>query len=117
MRRPLCLLGLAFVAVLLLGSVLIPQEKKTAAHGIGERLTILGVVEGKERRLSQEKEVSVLSLGQIIVLKSDQAENLRQILNHSKKDRSRLSGAIPQNKLGLIVTGIGMRCALSERSR
>lgn len=41
MRRPLCLLGLAFVAVLLLGSVLIPQEKKTAAHGIGRDLRSL----------------------------------------------------------------------------
>lgn len=88
MRRPLCLLGLAFVAVLLLGSVLIPQEKKDCGAWDRERLTILGIVEGKERKLSQEKEVSVLSLGQVIVLKSDQVENLRQILNHSKKDRS-----------------------------
>lgn len=88
MRRPLCLFGLAFVAVLLLGSLLIPQEKKDCGAWDRERFTILGVVEGKEHKLSQEREVTVLSLGQVIVLKSDQAENLRQILNHSKKDRS-----------------------------
>lgn len=88
MRRPLCLLGLAFVAVLLLGSFLIPQKKKDCSRWDRERLAILGVVEGKEHKLSQEKEVSVLSLGQVIVLKSDQVNNLMQILNHSKKDHS-----------------------------
>lgn len=88
MRRPLCLLGLAFVAVLLLGSFLIPQKKKDCSRWDRERLAILGVVEGKEHKLSQEKEVSVLSLGQVIVLKSDQVNNLMQILNHSKKDQS-----------------------------
>lgn len=88
MRRPLCLLGLAFVAVLLLGSFLIPQKKKDFSRWERERLAILGVVEGKEHKLSQEKEVSVLSLGQVIVLKSDQVNNLMQILNHSKKDQS-----------------------------
>lgn len=88
MRRPLCLLGLAFVAVLLLESFLIPQKKKDCSRWDRERLAILGVVEGKEHKLSQEKEVSVLSLGQVIVLKSDQVNNLMQILNHSKKDQS-----------------------------
>lgn len=88
MRRPLCLLGLAFVAVLLLGSFLIPQKKKDNSRWDRERLTILGVVEEKEHKLSQGKEVSVISLGQVIVLRQDQVKNLRQILNHSKKDQS-----------------------------
>lgn len=88
MRRPLCLLGLAFVAVLLLGSVLIPQRKKDCGRWDRERLTVLGVVEGKEHKLSKEKEVSVISLGQVIVLRADQVKNLRQILDHSKKDRT-----------------------------
>lgn len=88
MRRPLCLLGLAFVAVLLLGSFLIPQKKTDYGRWNRESLTILGVVEGKEHKLSREKEVSVLSLGQVIVLKSDQVKSLMQILNHSKKDQS-----------------------------
>lgn len=88
MRRPLCLLGLAFVAVLLLGSVLIPQKKKDCGRWDRERLTVLGVVEGKEHKLSKDKEVSVISLGQVIVLRADQVKNLRQILDHSKKDRT-----------------------------
>lgn len=114
MRRPLCLLGLAFVAVLLLKSLLIPRERKDCGAWDRERFTILGVVEGKERKLSQEKEVSVLSLGQVIVLKSDQAENLRQILSHSKKDQSpdvgeysikQLRSDWKKNKQSLCVSG------------
>lgn len=88
MRRPLCLLGLAFVAVLLLGSFLIPQKKKDCDRWDQERLTILGVVEEKEHKLSKGKEVSVISLGQVIVLRPDQVKSLRQILDHSKKDRT-----------------------------
>lgn len=88
MRRPLCLLGLAFVAVLLLGSFLIPQKKKDCGRWDRERLAILGVVEGKEHKLSKGKEVSVISLGQVIVLRPDQVKNLRQILDHSEKNRT-----------------------------
>lgn len=88
MRRPLCLLGLAFVAVLLLESFLIPQKKRDYSRWDRERLTILGVVEEKEHKLSKEKEVSVISLGQVIVLRPDQVKNLRQILDHSKQDRT-----------------------------
>ncbi len=92
MRRPLCLLGLAFVAVLLLGSLLIPQKKKDCAEWDRERLTILGVVRGKEHKLSQNREISVVSLGQVVVLRPDQVKNLIQILNHSKKDHPRRVG-------------------------
>lgn len=92
MRRPLCLLGLAFVAVLLLESLLIPQKKKDCAEWDRERFTILGVVRGKEHKLSQNREISVVSLGQVVVLRPDQVKNLIQILNHSKKDHSRRVG-------------------------
>lgn len=88
MRRPLCLFGLAFLAVLLLGSVLIPRGAKSCGEWDRERFTILGVVEGKEHKLSQDREVSVISLGQVIVLKPDRVEGLMRILNHSKKDQT-----------------------------
>ncbi|MCM1266791.1 MAG: DNA internalization-related competence protein ComEC/Rec2 [Bacteroidales bacterium] len=92
MRRPLCLLGLAFAAVLLLGGLLIPKETGDYGGLDREKMTVLGVVTGKEHKISQEKEVSVLSLGQVIVLKTDRAESLIRILNHSEKDRSRNIG-------------------------
>lgn len=92
MRRPFCLLGLAFVAALLLGSLLIPRNRRTYDEFDRERMVILGIVEGKEHKLSGDREVSVISLGQVIVLKSDQVKNLMQILNHSEKDQPQSVG-------------------------
>lgn len=88
MRRPLCLLGLACVALLLLKSFALRQSIRTCDAFDRQELTILGVVEEKEHRLSQDREVSVISLGQVVVLKSDQVEGLMRILNHSKKVRT-----------------------------
>lgn len=92
MRRPLCLPGLAFAALLLLGSATIRRETKTCDEFDRQEMTILGVVEEKEHRLSKDREVSVISLGQVIVLRKDQVKNLMQILNHSEKDRPRSVG-------------------------
>lgn len=92
MRRPLCLLGLAFVAALFLASLLNPRSRKTCDEFDKERIVILGVVEGKDHKLSQDRKVSVISLGQVIVLKSDQVENLMRNLNHSEKDQPQSVG-------------------------
>lgn len=92
MRRPLCLLGLAFAAALLLVSLLNPRSRKTCDAFDKEKVVLLGVVEGKEHKLSQDRKVCVISLGQIIVLKSDQVKSLIQILNHSEKDQPRSVG-------------------------
>lgn len=92
MRRPLCLLGLAFVAALFMASLLNPRKRKTFDEVDKERVAILGVVEGKDHKLSQDRKVSVISLGQVIVLKSDQVKNLRQILNYSGKNQPQSVG-------------------------
>lgn len=88
MRRPLCLLGLACVALLFLVSLTIRQSAQTGDVFDRQELAILGVVEEKEHKLSQDREVSVISLGQVIVLKPDQVKELIRILNHSKKDQT-----------------------------
>ncbi|MDE6319483.1 MAG: hypothetical protein K2M22_07230, partial [Lachnospiraceae bacterium] len=92
MRRPLCLLGLAFVAALLLASLLNPRNRKTCDEFDKEGMVILGVVEGKDHKLLQDRKVSVISLGQVIVLKSDQVKNLMRILNYSEKNQPQSVG-------------------------
>ena len=52
MRRPLCLLGLAFVMVLLLGIHLIPHDSPDYGGLAGETLAAVGRVEWKEHRIS-----------------------------------------------------------------
>ncbi len=79
MRRPLCLTGLAFVVVLLLGIYLTPKGAQTYDGLDRQQVTLLGVVEWKEHKISKEEEVLVVSLGQVIVLNpilNDSLENL-----------------------------------------
>ena len=47
MRRPLCLTGLAFVVVLLLGIYLTPKGAQTYDGLDRQQVTLLGVVEWK----------------------------------------------------------------------
>lgn len=84
MRRPLCLFGLAFVAVLLLGICLFPQEAKSYEALDREQLTVLGVVEWKETKISQEEKILVVSLGQVIVLKPGQTAASKRFLKDSE---------------------------------
>lgn len=79
MRRPLCLTGLAFVVVLLLGIYLTPKGAQTYDGLDRQQVTLLGVVEWKEHKISKDEEVLVVSLGQVIVLNpilNDSLENL-----------------------------------------
>lgn len=80
MRRPLCLLGLAFVMVLLLGINLIPHEVPDYGGLDGEMVAAVGRVEWKEHRISGFEEVLVVTLEQVVILKPDQVSVLKQIL-------------------------------------
>ncbi len=83
MRRPLCLLGLAFVMVLLLGINLIPHEVPDYGGLDGETVAAVGRVEWKEHRISGFEEVLVVTLEQVVILKTDQVSVLKQILADS----------------------------------
>lgn len=83
MRRPLCLIGLAFVMVLLLGIHLIPQSARSCGVPDGETVAAVGRVEWKEHRISGSEEVLVATLKQVIILKPDQISVLRQIITDS----------------------------------
>lgn len=102
MRRPLCLTGLAFAVVLLLGIYLMPEGAKTYDGLDRERVTLLGVVEWKEHKISKGEEVLVVSLGQVVVLNpilKDSMENLpekirgttaEQLIKYCEKNKTRL---------------------------
>ncbi len=102
MRRPLCLTGLAFAVVLLLGIYLMPKGAETYDKLHREQVTLLGVVEWKEQKSTKNEEVLVVSLGQVIVLNpilTDSLKNLpetirettaRQMIKYCKENRARL---------------------------
>ena len=79
MRRPLCLTGLAFAVALLLGIYLMPKGAETYDGPDGEQIMLLGVVEWKEHKISKDKEVLVVSLGQVIVLNPVLADSLEYL--------------------------------------
>lgn len=83
MRRPLCLTGLAFVMVLLLGINLIPHDPPDYGAFDGETAAVVGRVGWKEHRISGSEEVLVVTLEQAIILKPDQRSVLKQILADS----------------------------------
>lgn len=102
MRRPLCLTGLAFVVVLLLGIYLTPKGAQTYDGLDRQQVTLLGVVEWKEQKISKDEEVLVVSLGQVVVLNpilNDSLQNLpekirettaKQIIKYCEKEKTRL---------------------------
>lgn len=85
MRRPLCLIGLAFVMVLLLGIHLFPHDPPDYGALDGETVAAVGRVEWKERRISGSEEVLVVTLEQAVILKPDQVSVLKQFLEDSDK--------------------------------
>lgn len=84
MRRPLCLFGLAFVMVLLLGINLMPHDPPDYGALDGETVAAAGCVAWKEHRISGAEEVLVVTLEQAIILKPDQSSVLKQILVDSE---------------------------------
>lgn len=83
MRRPICLIGLAFVAALMAGTALLVRGAQTFESLEKEKVAAAGRVEWKEHRISGGKEVLVVSLEQVIVLKPDQTSSLKQIIADS----------------------------------
>lgn len=87
MRRPLCLIGLAFAAALMAGISLLPRKAQTFEELEKEQIAALGCVEWKEHRTLGEEEVLVVSLEQVIVLKPEQISSLTQIISDSETIR------------------------------
>lgn len=86
MRRPVCLFGLAFAVIWSLLLSVIPGQ--TAAYEMldKQRITIAGVVESKEYKLQNQKEILVVSVKQVCVLQPEEVSYLQQILSKSDRD-------------------------------
>lgn len=85
MRRPLCLLGLAFAMVLLLGINLISHDSPDYGALDGEMVAAVGRVAWKEHRISGSEEVLVVTLEHTVILKPDEISVLKQIIADSDK--------------------------------
>ncbi len=85
MRRPLCLLGLVYVAAVWL--VLYGLTNKTAVCDALDREQIVaaGYVDWKEYRLSQNGKTPVIFLSDAVILKQSQVPVLEQFLSDSDK--------------------------------
>ena len=90
-RRPLCLVGLAYVASVIL-AVLSTTRGAPVCEAIDrERITVAGYVERIEYRTSKDGEVPVVSLAETAVLKESHISILERFLSDSEK--------IPQYRL------------------
>lgn len=83
MRRPLCLIGLVYVAALIIAMTVTARGAPVYENLDRQQVTIAGFVEWKEHRISGEKEVLVITLKDAVIVKEDQKENLEQILKSS----------------------------------
>ncbi len=91
MRRPLCLLGLAYVAAIFFAIWFMAEDAPIYENLDKEHVTVAGYVEGKEYRLSQGRKTLVISLSEAVVVRENQIAILEQFLSDSEK--------IPQYRL------------------
>ncbi len=84
MRRPLCLIGLVYVAAIIIAMTVTVRGAPVYDHLDGRRVTIAGYVDWKEYRISGEDKTPVITLKDAVILKEDQIANLKQILSNSE---------------------------------
>ncbi len=85
LRRPLCLAGAVYAAALT--AAMFFSVRGAPAYEIldREQVTVAGYVDRKEHRLSQGKELQVISLTEAVVIKESQITILEQFLSDSEK--------------------------------
>ena len=86
MRRPVCLFGLAFVVIWSILLSVIPRQMVTCEMLDKQRITVAGVVESKEHKLQNQKEILVVSVKQVCVLQPEEVSYLQQVLSTSDND-------------------------------
>ena len=99
MRRPLCLIGLAFVAALLAGILVIPHRAQTYDALNGETIVAAGRVGWKEHRISGSEGVLVVTLEDVLIPKPDQIAALTQIISNSDAIRPNFISADSAKKI------------------
>ena len=90
-RRPLCLVGLVYVAAVVLAVLSTTRGAPVCEDLDRERITVAGYVERIEYRTSRDVEVPIVSLTEATVLKESHISILERFLSDSEK--------IPQYRL------------------
>lgn len=83
MRRPVCIVGLAFVVILFVVMLRIPHRAATYETLEREEVVTLGNVGWKEYRMSGGEKTLTVSLEQVIVLKPEKALRVQKVLSES----------------------------------
>lgn len=84
-RRPLCLIGLIYIAAVMIGMAVTVRGAPVYDHLDRQQVTVAGYVDWKEYRISGDKEVLVITLKDAVILKEDQITNLEQVLIGSEQ--------------------------------
>lgn len=90
-RRPLCVAGLVYVAVIIAMTFITNRGAPTYEDLDKERVTVAGYVAGKEYRTRQDDTVAVVTLSETVILEESHISILEQFLSDSEK--------IPQQRL------------------
>lgn len=85
MRRPLCLIGLVYVAAVWLVIFCRPGSTAVCALLDREQIVAAGFVDWKEYRLSREVKTPVIYLSDAVILKQSQVTVLERFLSDSEK--------------------------------
>ena len=85
MRRPLCLIGLVYVAVIWIVIFRGTETAEVCDSPDREQIAVAGYVDWKEYRLSQDTKTPVIHLSDVIVLKQNQIAILERFLSDSEK--------------------------------
>ena len=84
-RRPLCLVGLAYVAAVIAAAIFMGRGAPTYESLDRERIVVAGYVDRIEYKTLWDDEVPVVSLTDAVVLKESHISNLEQFLSDSEK--------------------------------
>ncbi|MCM1252932.1 MAG: DNA internalization-related competence protein ComEC/Rec2 [Clostridium sp.] len=93
MRRPVCLIGLAFVLMLWIYFYINPLPETSFGEDCRHTVVLIGQVDKKEYRISKEREVPVIYLKNVQILNS-QTENAQSIETEQTLMLSQIEGVI-----------------------
>ncbi|MDD6812243.1 MAG: ComEC/Rec2 family competence protein, partial [Lachnospiraceae bacterium] len=109
MRRPVCMIGLAFVIVILLYRHFNPYSRTFYGMYDGSTVTVTGQVDKKEYRISNEQEVLVLYLKEVQLLDSSKANSTNTDLKEENLENNTLNGKEPTTEI------TGVICYMQEK--
>ncbi|MCM1263887.1 MAG: ComEC/Rec2 family competence protein [Butyrivibrio sp.] len=112
MRRPICVIGLAFVLVIVIYLYINPFPDVSLDGADGETVTLTGQVEKKEYRISSEKEVLVVYLREVQVINPQISNDNSN--SYSSNNRNNNNGNANSSNNSNINEIEGIMCYITE---